>query len=383
MATSALFDYSSVLREVGETDRGGLILMSDSDDEAHALVEQAERALAGSLAVTEGVDVEQRNERAALEIAAAADFLAAGHFLALAEERDPAAPTQRSAPAPGTSEPQLVDVAAAITRAARGEGPAARGDGSAARGEGPAAAHGQASGSDTPADVTATFQAHVDAILTAGGEAIGELVGAVAWSTVGGTIGAHVSTVISASDAVWSGVVGAAKGVFAKLRETALRLFRSGIDKLVKLVGSAALEQFVASAKEWIEERVDEQRTKPGGIPGAVVARLVGAGTVAAECARLLDGKPADVVRAADAAAQRVVDRAAEQAKWMKRAASLVSWGGAALWASPAAPYLAGGIVLAIGLAGWQVQDCLDTAEPFRLPDATGGLRRAVESSVA
>lgn len=364
MALQALLEYSSSLRDFAESPPT-LLEGKSPQEQAEALAEQAEVEVARSTAVTQQVDATNRNERDALTVAAAADLSLAAHFLAEAEEREPGVLLDDRPVRRGPIHQDFVEMAEAMERVARGEAPP----------------------STTPepkpdADATAMFKTHVDAILKAGGDAIGNLIGSVGWSAVGTQVGAHLDKVLGASDEVWSGVVAAAKGAFQRLRRAALHLFKAGVDKLVKLVGSDALDTFVANAKDRFEEWIEKLKDTPGGLPGAVVAQLVDANAVAGACADTVKGQADPVVKRAGEAAKKVADHAADQAKWMNRSATLVSWGGAALWRSPAAPYLAGAIVVAIAVVGWQVQDHLDTTEPFQMADLTLGVQRAVKAAV-
>lgn len=218
------------------------------------------------------------------------------------------------------------------------------------------------------------IQHQVDAVLKAGDGAVRDLAGAVSWSAVGGRVADLV-----AGAAQRSALLGAARQALGWLKRLALRAIEAGFKALQKAVGDGPLATFLGKARDrlaaWLE----------GGGVGDLVGRLLDADRVAPACAEAIRTAGASEARqaAALAAAAHVADHAQYLAKGSDKATDVIGWFGGAVWKTPVGPYLAAGFVVAIGAALWQVQDHLDSVEPFALPDLTEGMVSAVKEAVA
>ena len=227
-----------------------------------------------------------------------------------------------------------------------------------------------------PVDLSALekdLQANVDAILLAGDSAVKDLAGVVGWGAVAGSVGGALSSAVQRSAALQ-----AAKEVVGRIKRLALRMVEAGFRALQKAIGDGPLGQFIDKAKAQLSEWLDH-----GGI-GDLLGRLLNADTVAPACL--------DAVRAAGAtdtqqaaarnAGKHVAEHAQQLARVSDKVTDVVSWFGGGLWSGPIGAYLAAGFVVAIAAAAWQVQDHLDTTEPFGLPDVTEGMISSVRAAV-
>lgn len=368
MSTETLQLYASALEQLSLNEPR---LLAGDEVQAAKTVREAEAAADLATRVTEEGDYSSFEERDALIAAASADLALAGRFLATADNADPKL-TDANEPILFESVDEDMNEMARAIRAALAQERVGLPK--------PPADQPPMPGGDHTDD----FQALVDRILKTGGGAIGDLIGAVGWSVVGGTVASRIEAATAASDAWWSALVGGLTKWFEKLRRAALRLFKAGVDKLVKLIGSDALDAFVKKIETafdgWIKSVSDDDH---GGLPGYIVGNLVGASVVADACDAMIAGRGDEVARKALEAGGEVAEHGEKLATWVGRAAALTKWAGPSLWSSPAAPYLAGGVLVTIAAAAWQVQDHVDTRVPFALPDTSVGLQRAVAATAS
>ncbi len=228
-----------------------------------------------------------------------------------------------------------------------------------------------------PAALTASFQKHVDAILTTGDEAIKDLAKTVGWGAVGGQVAGKAAdtfgvilTHLPSPKVLLDGL--------GRLKRLALRFVQAAIDKIAKVIGNDRLEKLVESLKDKLSTEIDN------GLVGTMIGKLMAAHTVAPQCSDLVIDARATQERAdaAVAAAEAVAEHGAKLAGLSSKATTVISWI-PGLWQTPVGVYVAIGIVAAMGGAVWQVQDHLDTTEPIALPDMTEGIQSAVRRSLA
>lgn len=242
-----------------------------------------------------------------------------------------------------------------------------------------AASYDPAAAAEGPAPVDLSqlekeLQAQVDSVLRTGDAAIRDLAGAVGWGAVAGSAGQAIAGAVQRSALLQA----AAKGL-NWLKRLALRAIEAGFKALQKAIGADKLAGFLDKGRQRLARWLD------GGGVGDLLGRLLDAATVAPACTELVRAAGATEPQQAAAlgAATHVAEHAERLAGVSDKVTDVVGWFGGMVWNSPVGPYLAAGFVVAIGAAIWQVQDHLDTTEPFALPDVTEGMRTAVSAAVA
>lgn len=221
-------------------------------------------------------------------------------------------------------------------------------------------------------DLKASFEEHVKAILKTGDGALKDLAGTVGWTAVGNSASHVFGKVIQYLPSPESLTEG-----LGRIKRLAVRLIASGIDKVVKIIGSERLEKLVEDMKKRLGTAIDE------GLVGTLLGKLFSADQTAPACVELVKqaGGSEPQQEAALRAAKGVADHAAKLAGMSDKATKVLGLI-PGLWASPIGLYVAIGVVVAMGGVVWQVQDHLDSAEPVALPDLTDGMMSRVRNSL-
>jgi hypothetical protein len=217
------------------------------------------------------------------------------------------------------------------------------------------------------------FQALVDAILNTGGTAIKELAGAVSWGVVAGGIGGAIADAAKRSQ-----LFAAASTTFGWLKDRALKIIEAGFKALERAVGAGALGTFLKTARQKLDDWVK------GNAAADLLSQLMNTSTIAPDCVALVKAAGASPTQQAAAlnAAEAVAKHAEGLGDVSHKVAKVIGWFPAAVWSSPAGPYLAAGFVVATAATVWQVQDHLDSTTPFAAPNLTEGLISAVRKAV-